>query len=89
MTREWQLCQNLLKSSQDAVCKLREEVVTCHFYHKLHREELCEATRLLEEQRAEGRTPQPDGNNDQPGAVCNLPRLLFSRLDPACQTPLH
>lgn len=47
VTKEWQLCQILLKSSQDEVCKLREEIATCHFYHQLHREELCEATRLL------------------------------------------
>ena len=48
LTAQLQDCCNNLQRSQDMVVRLREEIATCHFYHKLHREELCEATRLLE-----------------------------------------
>ena len=48
LTAQLQDCCNNLQRSQDTVVRLKEEVATCHFYRKLHREELCEATRLLE-----------------------------------------
>ena len=78
VTKEWQLCQILLKGSQDEVCKLREEIATCHFYHQLHREELCEATRLLvAEQQLTARLRQQNGEGGWsppippvPGAKC-------------------